>query len=81
MLNDQQGSTTSDQEKIPGRWRQYIDDLYRRERRTTDAFKQDACEEDPVILESEGKAALKILEEILHPGRWDIDGIISSHRD
>ena len=49
----------SDQEKIKGGWGQYPEDLHRRDKRMTDALDEDCYEEDPGILESEGKAALK----------------------
>lgn len=61
MLNDQQGSTLSDQEKIKGRWKRYCENLYRRDKRMTDTFEQVSFEEEPVILENEVKAALKVL--------------------
>lgn len=61
MLNDQQGKTLSDQKKIKVRWKQYNENLYRRAERMTDTFEQDYCEEEPVILENEVRAALKVL--------------------
>ena len=41
MLNDQQGSTLSDQEKIKKRWKHYAEDLYRRDERMTDSFEEE----------------------------------------
>lgn len=61
MLNNQQGGTLSDQEKIKGRWERYTDDLYRRDKRMIDSFEEDSYEEELIILESEAKAALKVL--------------------
>ena len=52
MLNNQQGSTLSDQEKVKGGWKQYTDNLYRRDKRLTGTFEGDYYEEEPVILES-----------------------------
>lgn len=61
MLNDQQGKTLSDQKKIKVRWKQYNENLYRRDERMTETFDQDYYEEEPVILENEVRAALKVL--------------------
>ena len=61
MLNDQQGSTLSDQEKIKGRWKQYTEALDRREKWMTCSFEENSYEEELIILESEVKAALKVL--------------------
>lgn len=61
MLNDQQENTLSDQKKTKVRWKQYNENLYRRDERMTGTFEQDYYEEEPVILENEVKAALKVL--------------------
>lgn len=53
MLNDQKGSTLSDQGEIKGKWKQYTENLYRRDKRMTHTSEQDPYEEQPVILESE----------------------------
>ena len=45
MLNNQQGSTLSDQEKVKGGWKQYTDNLYRRDKRLTGTFEGDYYEE------------------------------------
>ena len=39
-LNDQQGSTVSDQEQIKGRWKQNTENLHGRDERTTGALKK-----------------------------------------
>ena len=72
MLNDQQRNTLSDQEKIKGKWKQYTENLYRRDKRMTDTFEEDSYEEEPVILESEVQAPLKVLGRNKSPG---VDGI------
>ena len=61
MLNDQQRSTPSDQEKIKKRWKQYTEALDRREKWMTCSFEENSYEEELIILESEVKAALKVL--------------------
>lgn len=40
-------------------------------------FEEGSCEEDPVILESEVKATLKVLGRN-KPGRWDTNRIIQA---
>ena len=47
----------------------------------TGSSEEDSYEEEPMILESEVKVGLKVLKEISHQGRLDIDTIISSHRN
>lgn len=42
MLNNQQGSQLTNQEKIKGRWKQYIENLYRRDKSMTDTFEEDS---------------------------------------
>lgn len=61
MLNDQKGIMLSDQEKIKERWKQYTENLYRREKRMADTFEEDSYKEETVILENKMKAALKVL--------------------
>lgn len=47
-----------------------------------DAFEDDSYEEELDILESEVRAALKVLGRNESPrGRWDTDRITSSHTD
>lgn len=48
---------------MKGKQKQYAgtENLYRRGSRMTDSFKEGFCEEEPVILESEVKAAVKVL--------------------
>ena len=73
MLNTQRGSTLSDQGKIKGRWKQYTEDVHRGDKRVTDSFKEDSYEEESIILESEVKAALKVLGRNKSPG---VNGIL-----
>ena len=61
MLNDLQGRTLSDDEKIKGRWKQHTEGLQRRHKGLTESFEEDSEEEEPITLESEVKAALKVL--------------------
>lgn len=42
MLNDQQGSQLYNQEKIKGRWKQYIENLYRRDKSMTDTLEENS---------------------------------------
>lgn len=81
MLTDQQESTLSDKEKIQGRRKQYSENLYGRDKRMTDTFEADSHEEEPVILEREVKATLRVLGRNKLPGVEGIVTIISSHRD
>lgn len=53
MLNDQQGNTLSDHEKIKGKWKWYTENLHRRDKRMTDISEEDSCQEQLIILESE----------------------------
>lgn len=59
MLNDQ-GRISLNQENIKGRWKQSTENLYRREERMTDTFEEHSYMEEPMILETEGKATLKV---------------------
>lgn len=68
MLKDQKGSTLSDKEKIKGWWKQYTESLYRRDKRITETFEEDSYKEEPVILESEVKTAVKLLGGSKSPG-------------
>ena len=42
-------------------WKKYTEDLYRRYKRMTNSFEEESWDEEPAILESEVKAALKAL--------------------
>lgn len=68
MLNDQQESILCDQKKIKGRWKQNPGNLYRRDKRMTDTLKEESSEEEPEILESEVKTALKVWGRNKSPG-------------
>ncbi|XP_061493563.1 uncharacterized protein LOC133389608, partial [Rhineura floridana] len=72
MLNNQQGNTLTDQDEIKGRWKQYTEELYKRDIRMTDSFTEEPYDEEPEILECKVKAALKILGRNKSP---EIDGI------
>lgn len=61
-------------------WKRYTENLYRRDKRMTKTFEEDSCGGEPTTLESEVKAALKVLGRNRSLGRCDSDGIISGHR-
>ena len=48
-------------EKIKKRWKQYTEDLYRRDKRMADSFEEESYDEEPAVLDSEVKAVLKAL--------------------
>lgn len=67
MLNDQQGQKISKQEKIKGRWKVYTQNL-QKSQKDDRYLRKDSYEEEPIILESEVKAALKLLGRQKSPG-------------
>lgn len=67
MLNDQQGHKISKQEKIKGRWKVYTQNL-QKSQKDDRYLRKDSYEEEPIILESEVKAALKLLGRQKSPG-------------
>lgn len=60
-MNDQQGSTLSDQEEIKERWKHYTKNLHSGNQGMIDTFEEDFFEEEPVIVGREVKVAFKIL--------------------
>lgn len=65
MLNHhhhhQQQQILSNQEKLNGKCKQYVENLYNRDKKMTDTFEEDSYEGGPVILESKVKAVPKVL--------------------
>ena len=59
ILQDRHGNTLTQQDEIKGRWKEYAEELYRRDLSMTNCFTEEAWEEQPMSLQSQIEAALK----------------------
>ena len=53
------GKTDTEEKDVKIRWQQYTEELYRRDPKITDTFSETIYEDEPHILETEVKDAIK----------------------
>ena len=81
MLNDQQGSTPSDQEKIKGKWKHYWRSTQKRQKDVGFLWRRFLWGRTPHSRKWRQSRPESTGKKYVTRGRWDIDRIVSSHRD
>ena len=59
VMNLSSGKTATEEREVQIRWQQYTEKLYRRDPNITDTFPETSYEDEPHILETEVKDAIK----------------------